>query len=94
MRYFRLHMFRMRRPADDLRRCYTYGKSLLVDKRNSSNTRIAKLTCNALPFPGIVLYGTALFAISDFIKESKNKKTYRILTSFGLTPWLSLHFFT
>lgn len=46
-----------------------------------------------LSFPGIVLYGTALFAISDFIKESKNKKTYRILTSFGLTPWLSLHLF-
>ena len=37
--------------------------------------------------------GTALFAISNFIKESKNKKTYRILTSFGLTPWLSLHLF-
>ena len=24
-------MFRMRRLADDLRRCYTYGKSLLAD---------------------------------------------------------------
>ena len=40
MRYFRLHMFRMRRLADDLRRCYTYGKSLLVDKRNGTNSRI------------------------------------------------------
>lgn len=85
-------MFRMRRLTDDLRRCYTYRKSLLVDKRNSSNTLIAKLTCNASVFPGNSPLRTAL-AISDFIKESKNKITYRILTSFGLTPWLSLHLF-
>lgn len=46
----------------------TSGTTQIPEWRNS----LAML----LPFPGIVLYGTALFAISDFIKESKNKKTY------------------
>lgn len=47
----------------------------------------------ALSFPGIILYGIALFAIADFIKNDKNKKIYRTLTAFGLTPWLCLHLF-
>lgn len=65
----------------------------MVDKRNSSNTRMAKLTCNAPVFPWNSPLRNSLICLSDFIKESKNKKTYRILTSFGLTPWLSLHLF-
>lgn len=46
-----------------------------------------------LSFPGIIFYGIALFSISDFIRENRQKKIYKTLTSFGLTPWLSLHLF-
>ena len=47
----------------------------------------------ALSFPGIVLYGTALFAMSDFILREREKRVYKTLTAFGLTPWLCLHLF-
>ncbi|WP_370768518.1 DUF6796 family protein [Ruminococcus sp.] len=46
-----------------------------------------------LSFPGIIFYGIALFSISDFIRENRQKKIYKTLTSFGLMPWLSLHLF-
>ena len=46
-----------------------------------------------LSFPGIIFYGIALFSISDFIRKNRQKKIYKTLTSFGLTPWLSLHLF-
>ena len=47
----------------------------------------------ALAFPGIILYGIALFALEDFIRSEKERKAYRALTAFGLTPWIALHLF-
>lgn len=47
----------------------------------------------ALSFPGIILYGVALFAIEGYITEPKNRRVYHYLTVFGLTPWLALHLF-
>lgn len=46
-----------------------------------------------LSFPGIILYGIALFAVADFINNKKEQKVYKTLTTFGLTPWLCLHLF-
>ena len=34
-----------------------------------------------------------LFAIADFLKEERQRNTYRYLTAFSLTPWLCLHLF-
>lgn len=45
----------------------------------------------ALAFPGIVLYGIALFAVQNFIKGEKQRRRYHYITAFGLTPWLCLH---
>ena len=45
----------------------------------------------ALAFPGIILYGTALFAVQEYIKDEKNKRVYHYLNAFGLTPWIALH---
>lgn len=45
----------------------------------------------ALAFPGIILYGIALFAIAVYIKKQKQRKIYSYLTAFSLTPWLCLH---
>lgn len=45
----------------------------------------------ALAFPGIICYGTGLFAMAGFIKDSRDRKIYRVLNIFGLTPWLCLH---
>ncbi|MCD8161643.1 MAG: hypothetical protein LUE61_10885 [Clostridiales bacterium] len=47
----------------------------------------------ALAFPGIILYGVALFAIGQLIQEEGQKKVYHYLTAFSLTPWLCLHLF-
>lgn len=47
----------------------------------------------ALSFPEIILYGIALFALEDLIREEKERKVYRVLTAFGLMPWTSLHLF-
>ena len=47
----------------------------------------------ALAFPGIVLYGIALFAVGDYIKEEKRRRVYHYLNAFGLTPWIALHLF-
>lgn len=44
-------------------------------------------------FPGIILYGIALFSIEDFLKDKRQQTTYHFLTAFGLTPWLCLHLF-
>lgn len=46
-----------------------------------------------LSFPGIILYGIALFAVANFINNNKEQKVYKTLTTFGLTPWLCLHLF-
>ena len=45
----------------------------------------------ALAFPGIILYGIALFAVERYIKPDKNKNVYHYLNAFGLTPWIALH---
>ncbi len=47
----------------------------------------------ALAFPGIILYGIALFAVEGYIEEEKHRKVYHWLNAFGLTPWIALHLF-
>lgn len=47
----------------------------------------------ALAFPGIILYGIALFAIAAYLKKEGQRRVYRCLTAFSLTPWLCLHLF-
>lgn len=47
----------------------------------------------ALSFPGILLYGIALFAIAALLKEERQRCIYHYLTAFSLTPWLALHLF-
>lgn len=63
----------------------TNGTAQIPERRNS----LAML----LSLPEIIFYGIALFSISDFIRENRQKKIYKTLTSFGLTPWLSMHLF-
>ena len=68
-------MFRMRRLADDLGDVthmgslywLTSGTAEIPERRNS----LAML----LSFPGIIFYGIALFSISDFIRENRQKKS-------------------
>jgi len=47
----------------------------------------------ALAFPGILLYGIALFAVETYIHGGKERKVYHYLNAFGLTPWIALHLF-
>ena len=47
----------------------------------------------ALAFPGIVLYGIALFSVQKFIRDEKPRRVYHYLNAFGLTPWMALHLF-
>ena len=47
----------------------------------------------ALAFPGIILYGIALFSVQSFIKNEKERKIYHYLNAFGMTPWIALHLF-
>ena len=47
----------------------------------------------ALAFPGVILYGIALFAIGRYIKGERERKVYHYLNAFGLTPWIALHLF-
>ena len=46
-----------------------------------------------LAFPGILFYGIALFAVENYIAGEKERKRYRYLNAFGLTPWIALHLF-
>ncbi|MBD5119317.1 MAG: hypothetical protein HDT37_09485, partial [Clostridiales bacterium] len=46
-----------------------------------------------LAFPGIILYGIALFSIAAFLSDEKDSRRYRAITAFSLTPWLCLHLF-
>ena len=46
-----------------------------------------------LAFPGILLYGIALFAVQGFITGERQRKVYHYLNAFGLTPWIALHLF-
>ena len=47
----------------------------------------------ALAFPGIILYGIALFAVQGYITGKKQRRVYHCLNAFGLTPWIALHLF-
>ena len=47
----------------------------------------------ALAFPGIILYGIALFSLTEYILEEKKRRIYCWLNTFGLTPWIALHLF-
>ena len=47
----------------------------------------------ALAFPGIILYGIALFAVQGYITRKKQRRVYHCLNAFGLTPWIALHLF-
>lgn len=47
----------------------------------------------ALAFPGIILYGIALYVIQRFIRNERERKIYHYLNAFGLTPWIALHLF-
>ena len=47
----------------------------------------------ALAFPGILLYGIALFALQGFITGERQRKVYHYLNAFSLTPWIALHLF-
>lgn len=47
----------------------------------------------ALAFPGVLLYGIALFAVQRQLKAEPQRRRYHYLTAFGLTPWLCLHLF-
>lgn len=47
----------------------------------------------ALAFPGIILYGIALFSVQNYIKDDRHRKVYHYLNAFGLTPWIALHLF-
>ena len=47
----------------------------------------------ALAFPGIILYGIALFAVESYIRTERERKVYHYLNPFGMTPWIALHLF-
>ena len=47
----------------------------------------------ALAFPGIILYGIALFAVENYIRTERDRRIYHYMNAFGLTPWIALHLF-
>ena len=86
--------------------CYGTGDWLMIYGDSNSSSKLIFLTKGTanipqwrysislfLSFPGIILYGIALFAIEDFIYEEKNKRIYHYLNIFGLTSWIALHLF-
>ena len=46
-----------------------------------------------LAFPGIILYGIALFSVEGYITEGRERRIYHYLNAFGLTTWIALHLF-
>ncbi|MCM1334782.1 MAG: hypothetical protein NC084_06605 [Bacteroides sp.] len=44
-------------------------------------------------FPAVILYGVGLFNAEVFVKPQKEKRIYRVLTAFGMMPWLCLHIY-
>ena len=44
-----------------------------------------------LAFPGIILYGIALFVVQGYIRDENGRRIYHYLNAFGLTPWIALH---
>ena len=86
--------------------CYGGGDWLMIYGNPSFHAAVAWLTegvaaipqwrytlAMVLAFPGIVLYGIALFSIQSFITDDKSGKVYHYLNAFGLTPWIALHLF-
>ena len=63
----------------------TVGASKISSQRNA--------IALAFAFPAVIFYAIALFKIACFFKESKESKTYELLTTIGMTPWLALHLF-
>ena len=47
----------------------------------------------AAAFPATVLYGIGLFAVGTSLQGEKARKTWFVMTAFGLTPWLCVHLF-
>lgn len=47
----------------------------------------------AVAFPAVVFYSVGLFGIGVFLHGEKRRKTWFIMTAFGLTPWLCIHLF-
>ena len=45
----------------------------------------------SLAFPGIILYGIALFSAQNYIRDNKERRIYHYLNIFGLAPWIALH---
>ena len=88
--------------------CYLFGDWIMIygDPNTSSKLNLKILTKGTasipqwryslsmfMAFPGIILYGIALFSIENFIYDEKEQKIYHYLNIFGLTPWIALHLF-
>ncbi|MCD8120454.1 MAG: hypothetical protein LUE29_13440 [Lachnospiraceae bacterium] len=86
--------------------CFGVGDWLMLYGDTSYSGTISWLTTGAaqiaswrnnlamvLAFPGIILYGIALFVIGELIKGERKQRVYHYLTAFSLTPWLCLHLF-
>ncbi|MCR5020122.1 DUF6796 family protein [Ruminococcus sp.] len=86
--------------------CYGSGDWLMMYGDTSHSGDISWLTegtaliaqwrydlAMGLAFPGIILYGIALFSVQFFIKNEKERKIYHYLNAFGMTPWIALHLF-
>ena len=84
--------------------CYGGGDWLMMYGDPSHTGRLIWLTTGTasipqwryilamvLAFPGIILYGIALFAVQDYIRDNKKREIYHYLNAFGLTPWIALH---
>ena len=84
--------------------CYGGGDWLMMYGDPSHSGRLIWLTIGtagipqwryilamALAFPGIILYGIALFAVQDYIRNNRERQIYHYLNAFGLTPWIALH---
>lgn len=71
---------------------YTGSLSWLTE--GAANMPAWRLTlAMTLSFPGILLYGAALFSMEQDIKDLHKRKKYHYMNAFGLTPWLCLHLF-
>ena len=73
------------KPFEQIRREYSRNPFRMLMRL------IRYILAMVLAFPGIVLYGSALFAAQNYITDEKKKKVYHYLNAFGLTPWIALH---
>lgn len=70
-----------------------HGKLMWLTEGTAQAASWRNTLAMALAFPGIILYGKALFALTECIGDGKEQRIYRTLTTYGLTPWLCLHLF-